>query len=177
MNDFLASTWAFPLGKASEDVVNAYVLVLLFKISAFVFAAFQIFLRLQKRAENEASRPRSGALAAPAEIAALVAKLAHESLEIGSHQLDESMDKLRIPRGDFLRFLDDLEVDHGLSVPASARAMSTSISGIVAALCQGRRGGAASSAFLCSNASGAHEIAQEPTFLCLPPGFRGSWAG
>ena len=138
MRDFLASTWAFPLGKASEDVVNAYVLVLLFKISAFVFAAFQIFLRLQKRAENEASRPRSGALAAPAEIAALVAKLAHESLEIGSHQLDESMDKLRIPRGDFLRFLDDLEVDHGLSVPASARAMSTSISGIVAALCQGR---------------------------------------
>jgi hypothetical protein len=47
------------------------------------------------------------------------------------------MELLRIPRGDFLGFLDELEEDHDLPVPAWARAMSTSVSGVIAALCRG----------------------------------------
>lgn len=73
----------------------------------------------------------------PAEVQALVAGLAQDVLGIGPHQLDEPMEKLRIARGDYLTFLEDLEQDHGLRVPTSARAMSTSISGVVAALCAG----------------------------------------
>lgn len=48
--------------------------------------------------------------------------------------MDQSMEKLRIPPGDFLSFLDDLEQEHGLQVSDSARTMATSTSGVVSAL-------------------------------------------
>lgn len=137
MDELLAIPGAFlSWGKASGELFAAYALVLFFKISAVVFLAFRVFLWLRTRSESEAGRLYAGSLTAPAEIAELVAKLARQNLEIGAEQLDEPMEKLRIPRGDFLRFLDDLEVDYGLSVPASARSMSASISGITEALCQ-----------------------------------------
>jgi hypothetical protein len=142
MNHLLAIigslSWRSLLGGTTGEVMGVYLLVLFFKISAIVVLALRVFRMLQERARKEASRLCPTPVAAPAEIAALVTELARRGLEIGSDQLDESMEKLRIPRGDFQRFLDDLEVDHGLSVPASARAMSTSISGVIAALCRGR---------------------------------------
>jgi hypothetical protein len=139
MIHFLASFGSFPwqsfLGKAPMES-DSYLLRLFYLLCGLVGIAFGVFRRLQAQAQKEASRPRPAATIAPGEIASVVAGLAHSSLGIGSHQVNESMEKLRIPRGDFLRFLDDLEVDHDLSVPASARAMSTSISGVIAALCQ-----------------------------------------
>ena len=106
-----------------------------------VFAVIGIFLLIartsawaERAAKKAAQNPYTPPTIPPAELATLVATLAQDILGIGAHQLDEPMEKLRITRGDFLTFLDDLEQDHGLRVPASARAMSTSISGVVAAL-------------------------------------------
>jgi hypothetical protein len=141
MNNLITSVGAFPrglfLGVTPGEQLDESLLLLFFAICGFLGGGHVIFRFLQARAEKDASYPRPVPLAAHAEIAALVAGLAHRSLDIGSDQLDEPMEKLRIPRGDFLRFLDDLEEDHGLFVPASARAMSTSVSGVIAAICQG----------------------------------------
>jgi len=87
------------------------------------------------RADEEAGQSRPTPTVAPAEVAGLVGRLAQEILGIGPEQLNESMEDLRIPRGDYLGFLDELEEEHDLPVPAPARAMSMSISGVVAAIC------------------------------------------
>ena len=136
MNSLLENIGSVFLARVSEEWINVSVLKLFFVISAVFGLAYRIFVGTHNRSGNVAADRRSDAIVDPARVTALVTKLAQESLGIGAHQLDDPMEKLRIPRGDFLRFLDDLEEDHGLAVPDSARSMSSSISGIVAALCR-----------------------------------------
>ena len=101
---------------------------------ALVFLFTRISADRRKQAQkNHASRRKTPPMPA-AEITARVTRLAKEQLNIAPHQFEDSMEKLQIPRGDFLSFLDDLEQDHGLQMPPSARSMSTSISGLIADL-------------------------------------------
>jgi hypothetical protein len=113
------------------------VMLWFFLLCSVVLVALRVFGLLPGQVQGKAGGPPSASGRPPAEIASIVSGLAQRSLSIGSHQLDESMELLRIPRGDFLGFLDELEEDHDLPVPASARAMSTSVSGVIAALCRG----------------------------------------
>ncbi|WP_367871399.1 hypothetical protein [Luteolibacter sp. Populi] len=112
-------------------------LLAFFFICAVVSIVGIAFRILRKQVKKNTERQQLIPKIPPTEIAALVSKLAQEVLEIGAHQLDEPIEKLRITKGDFLSFLDNLELDHGLQVPASARTMSTSISRLISALCRG----------------------------------------
>lgn len=126
-----------PSREKATPASDQQLLLAFFFICAVVSIVGIAFRILRKQVKKNTERQQLIPKIPPTEIAALVSKLAQEVLEIGAHQLDEPIEKLRITKGDFLSFLDNLELDHGLQVPASARTMSTSISRLISALCRG----------------------------------------
>ena len=134
LGSFVSIPWQPCLGNASMES-EENLLRLFYLLCCLAVIVGRVLRSRHVQVQQEAGCPRPTVTVTPAEVGALVGQLAQEILGIGPEQLNESMEDLRIPRGDYLGFLDELEEEHGLPVPAPARAMSMSISGVVAAIC------------------------------------------
>jgi hypothetical protein len=67
----------------------------------------------------------------PQEIENLIRRSAYEHLGIDAAHSHLPLKDLKVPLGDFDRFLDDLQIDYGLKAPVHARNKNMSIEGVI----------------------------------------------
>lgn len=145
------SPWIYPLGgllfitagvlawfeersfKILALILWGLVFVRVFPVGS-IYAVFAVAFLLSSFRPKWQPSPSEVAAMPAIEIRGLVERAAGDSLGIGGPQIERSMDDLKIPLGEFQRFLEDLQIDYGLEVPKHAWKGSTSIAGVVAAL-------------------------------------------